>query len=126
MILCWWVSVFFQGIFVTQPRWQSSLGICRESGDNPYEDLAKFGYIPDLKHKLLYFLLLYFWLLTGTKYSNLAKFSYFLFFFLLVMKTAKNNLIFQIQYTYNWHIQHYANLNVNVMYATLNTTCCTL
>jgi hypothetical protein len=36
-----------------QQGWQSSLGICRKSGDNPYEDLAKFGYIPDLKHKLL-------------------------------------------------------------------------
>ncbi len=58
---------------------------CRQSGDRPYEDvekvaiigmkiLAKSGYKPDMKHKFL-IILLNFWLLIGTKYTNLAIFS---------------------------------------------------
>jgi hypothetical protein len=60
---------------------------CSQSGDRPYEDvekvtiiaskiLAKSGYKPDMKHKFL-IILLNFWLLIGTKNTNLAIFSLF-------------------------------------------------
>jgi hypothetical protein len=34
------------------PKWVSSIGRCKKNGNHPEEDLAKFGYEPDLSINL--------------------------------------------------------------------------
>jgi hypothetical protein len=70
--------------------------ICfKKSGDHhPYGDLAKSGYKPHMKHRIL-FIFLYLWLPAGVEYSNLAIFPiFFLTFEKLRTLAYKNYFIF--------------------------------
>jgi len=60
---------------------------CSQSGDVPYEDLAKFGYKLNLKNNLLYFRLH-----TWTMYRNLANFI--TFGQILAIENLKRHVIF--------------------------------
>jgi hypothetical protein len=57
------------------PEWQSSIReyVSKEVVNHPYGDLAKSGYKPHMKHRIL-FIFLYLWLLAGIEYSNQENF----------------------------------------------------
>jgi hypothetical protein len=44
-LMCLSISVFLR-IFWLYPKWQSSIGRCRKSGNHPQEDVAKYGHKP--------------------------------------------------------------------------------
>jgi len=57
----WTIALFF--FFFGYPKWRSSIGRYRKSGDHPGENLAKSDYKPDIKYKTL-IILFYLWLPT--------------------------------------------------------------
>ncbi len=64
---------FFQEFF-KKPKWQSSIGRSKKSGDHPQEDLAKSGYKSCMKQKTS-LIFLYCWHTLKTKYRNLEIFT---------------------------------------------------
>jgi hypothetical protein len=65
-VVVWWWCVFFY----------KEISVCSQSGNHPYEDLAKSGYQPDIKHKSL-ITLLYFWLQIENKILKSGNFYLF-------------------------------------------------
>jgi len=66
-------------------KWLSSIGRCKKGGDHPYEDLAKSGYISDIKYKCLT-ILSFFWLHDKNEMYESGNLYFFLFWQLKTLK----------------------------------------
>jgi hypothetical protein len=74
------LNFLFDKIKNKKPKWPSSIGRCRRSGNHPWEDLAKCGYKQDMKlknfsHASFYYIFGY---TPKTKYiEKIGEFNYF-------------------------------------------------